>query len=194
MSYWQENLCRRNLATKVWAIIGDFWLWPLLAIWMFQSPLFHCLALSKHLNLMTFVLLPRRAMEVIALSRALKCHGKFCASHPWEVIVGTIILIVTVLSFSSFTPETVGFSSRYSYKSQVSGLNFAQCYYNTSHQLFFICYCNHLKKFLLNIIVLSLLTIYHYLYHFYVIGSWALRHIYRTRDNMLRNCVRLPAI
>ncbi len=35
-------------------------------------------------------------------------HGRFCASHPWEVIVTTVTLTVCVLSMSVLSGVKVG--------------------------------------------------------------------------------------
>lgn len=35
-------------------------------------------------------------------------HGRFCASHPWEVIVTTVTLTVCVLSMSVLNGEKLG--------------------------------------------------------------------------------------
>lgn len=35
-------------------------------------------------------------------------HGRFCASHPWEVIVTTVTLTVCVLSVSVLSDGKVG--------------------------------------------------------------------------------------
>ena len=42
------------------------------------------------------------------LSRYFGIHGRFCASHPWEVIVSTVTLTVCVLSMSVLSGGNVG--------------------------------------------------------------------------------------
>ena len=42
------------------------------------------------------------------LSRYFGIHGRFCASHPWEVIVTTVTLTVCVLSMSVLSGGNVG--------------------------------------------------------------------------------------
>lgn len=42
------------------------------------------------------------------LSRYFGIHGRFCASHPWEVIVSTVTLTVCVLSMSVLSGGKVG--------------------------------------------------------------------------------------
>lgn len=35
-------------------------------------------------------------------SRLFRAHGRFCASRPWEVIIGTLMLSVCVMSMGLF--------------------------------------------------------------------------------------------
>lgn len=37
------------------------------------------------------------------LSRLFRMHGLFVASHPWEVIVGTVTLTICMMSMNMFT-------------------------------------------------------------------------------------------
>jgi hypothetical protein len=37
-------------------------------------------------------------MMLTSLRKLFKCHGEFCASQPWEVIVATITFLVCVLT------------------------------------------------------------------------------------------------
>ena len=37
------------------------------------------------------------------LSGVFQSHGQFCASHPWEVIIGTIVLLTSVVSMSAIS-------------------------------------------------------------------------------------------
>ena len=37
------------------------------------------------------------------LSRLFSMHGLFVASHPWEVIVGTVTLTICMMSMNMFT-------------------------------------------------------------------------------------------
>uniref|UniRef100_A0A8C5K7B8 3-hydroxy-3-methylglutaryl-Coenzyme A reductase n=1 Tax=Jaculus jaculus TaxID=51337 RepID=A0A8C5K7B8_JACJA len=39
----------------------------------------------------------------IMLSRLFRMHGLFVASHPWEVIVGTVTLTICMMSMNMFT-------------------------------------------------------------------------------------------
>ena len=42
------------------------------------------------------------------LSTYFEAHGRFCASHPWEVIVTTVTLTVSALSMSVLSGGKVG--------------------------------------------------------------------------------------
>lgn len=42
------------------------------------------------------------------MSRYFEAHGKFCASHPWEVIVTTVTLTVCILSMSFLNGGKIG--------------------------------------------------------------------------------------
>ncbi len=42
------------------------------------------------------------------LSTYFEAHGRFCASHPWEVIVTTVTLTVSALSMSVLNGGKVG--------------------------------------------------------------------------------------
>ena len=44
-------------------------------------------------------------MQLASLFRS---HGRFCASHPWEVIVATLTITVTTLSFSLNSSSIAG--------------------------------------------------------------------------------------
>lgn len=39
------------------------------------------------------------------LTDIFKAHGQFCATHPWEVIVGTVTLTICMMSVSMFTGD-----------------------------------------------------------------------------------------
>lgn len=43
------------------------------------------------------------------MARFFRAHGRFCASHPWEVIVTTVTLTVCVLSMSVLSEGKVGY-------------------------------------------------------------------------------------
>uniref|UniRef100_A0A6I8QQP2 3-hydroxy-3-methylglutaryl coenzyme A reductase n=2 Tax=Xenopus tropicalis TaxID=8364 RepID=A0A6I8QQP2_XENTR len=44
-----------------------------------------------------------RFSEIKMLSRLFRMHGQFVASHPWEVIVGTVTLTICMMSMNMFT-------------------------------------------------------------------------------------------
>ena len=41
-----------------------------------------------------------------------RAHGQFCASHPWEVIVGTVTATICMMSVGMFTgnPSVCGWN------------------------------------------------------------------------------------
>ena len=41
------------------------------------------------------------------LSRLFRKHGSLCAERPWEVIIGTVTLTVSILSMSLFATDKV---------------------------------------------------------------------------------------
>ncbi|XP_050400448.1 3-hydroxy-3-methylglutaryl-coenzyme A reductase [Patella vulgata] len=41
--------------------------------------------------------------SVTMLSGLFRAHGQFCASHPWEVIIGTVTITLCLMSMSLFT-------------------------------------------------------------------------------------------
>ena len=41
------------------------------------------------------------------LFRAFRAHGRLCASHPWEMIIGTVVLLVSIMSMTVFTSTPV---------------------------------------------------------------------------------------
>lgn len=53
---------------------------------------------------MFFLFSPRFAgTSLKMLSSLFRMHGLFVASHPWEVIVGTITLTICMMSMKMFT-------------------------------------------------------------------------------------------
>ncbi|XP_046373258.2 3-hydroxy-3-methylglutaryl-coenzyme A reductase-like isoform X3 [Haliotis rufescens] len=58
-------------------------------------------AIGTALNLLPFS--PIVPTSSVMLSRVFKVHGHFCASHPWEVIIGTVTTTLCLMSMSVFT-------------------------------------------------------------------------------------------
>ncbi|XP_064607841.1 3-hydroxy-3-methylglutaryl-coenzyme A reductase-like isoform X2 [Liolophura sinensis] len=46
-----------------------------------------------------------KSLSTGMLSRLFRAHGQFCASHPWEVIIGTITITLCLMSMSMFTGD-----------------------------------------------------------------------------------------
>lgn len=51
---------------------------------------------------MIFLSGPKNSVATM-LSRLFRMHGLFVASHPWEVIVGTVTLTICMMSMNMFT-------------------------------------------------------------------------------------------
>lgn len=50
-----------------------------------------------------YILPGSKDCEATMLSRLFRMHGLFVASHPWEVIVGTVTLTICMMSMNMFT-------------------------------------------------------------------------------------------
>ncbi|XP_046583776.1 3-hydroxy-3-methylglutaryl-coenzyme A reductase-like [Haliotis rubra] len=50
-----------------------------------------------------FLFSPIVPTSSVMLSRVFRVHGHFCASHPWEVIIGTVTTTLCLMSMSVFT-------------------------------------------------------------------------------------------
>lgn len=73
--------------------------------------------LDLTLQLVVFFYFMRSTVKMAGISRSswrsklstyFEAHGRFCASHPWEVIVTTVTLTVSALSMSVLSGGKIG--------------------------------------------------------------------------------------